>query len=56
MEMHKLLSSALESSSKNEGKLRALKVELVDSENLVAVLTQKVNIFSFVNRRKHPCN
>lgn len=43
MEMHKLLSSALESSTKNSEKCNVLKVKLVDSENLVAALTQKVN-------------
>lgn len=47
MEMHTLLSSALESSTKNSDKLNTLKVKLVDSENLVAVLTQKVNYFFF---------
>lgn len=43
MEMHTLLSSALESSAKNSEKFNNLKVKLVDSENLVAALTQKVN-------------
>lgn len=42
MEMHTLLSSALESSSKNTEKLNSLKSKLLDSENLIATLTQKV--------------
>jgi len=42
MEMHTLLSSALDSSTKSTDKLNALKVKFVDSENLVAALTQKV--------------
>lgn len=44
MEMHTLLSSALESSTKNADKLNTLKVKLVDSDNLVAALTQKVKL------------
>lgn len=40
--MHTLLSSALESSSKNTEKLNSLKSKLLDSENLIATLTQKV--------------
>jgi len=42
MEMHTLLSSALESSTKNKEQLNTLKVKLVDSENLIAALTKKV--------------
>jgi len=42
MEMHTLLSSALESSTKNKEQLHNLKVKLVDSENLIAALTKKV--------------
>ncbi|XP_025198589.1 abnormal long morphology protein 1-like [Melanaphis sacchari] len=41
MEMHTLLSSALESSTRNKEQLNALKVKLADSENLIAALTQK---------------
>ncbi|KAE9542886.1 hypothetical protein AGLY_002797 [Aphis glycines] len=41
MEMHTLLSSALESSTKNKEQLNTLKVKLVDSENLITALTQK---------------
>ncbi|VVC25373.1 Hypothetical protein CINCED_3A004528 [Cinara cedri] len=41
MEMHALLSSALESSSKNNEKYSALKEKLVDSQNLVTALTKK---------------
>lgn len=47
MEMHTLLSSALESSTKSTDKLNTLKVKLVNSENLVAVLTQKVKLYFF---------
>lgn len=42
MEMHTLLSSALESNTKTTEKFNVLKIKLVDSENLVAALTQKV--------------
>jgi len=42
MEMHTLLSSALESSTKSKEQLNTLKVKLVDSENLITALTQKV--------------
>lgn len=42
MEMHTLLSSALESSAKNTEKFNILRVKLVDSENLITALTQKV--------------
>ncbi|XP_022172396.1 putative leucine-rich repeat-containing protein DDB_G0290503 [Myzus persicae] len=41
MEMHTLLSSALESSTKNKEQLNTLKAKLVDSENLIAALTKK---------------
>lgn len=44
MEMHTLLSSSLESNSKNTEKLNLVKVKLADSENIVAALTQKVNV------------
>lgn len=43
MEMHTLLSSTLESNAKNTEKLNTLKTKLIDSENLVAALTQKVH-------------
>lgn len=46
MEMHTLLSSAMESSAKSTEKLNNLKIKLIDSENLVTTLTQKVN-FNF---------
>lgn len=57
MEMHKLLSSALESSAKNSEKFNVLKVKLVDSENLVAALTQKVNspFIHFVTKNQTFC-
>lgn len=42
MEMHTLLSSALECSAKNTEKFNLLKVKYSDSENLIAALTQKV--------------
>jgi predicted PurR-regulated permease PerM len=50
MEMHTLLSSALENSSKNTEKLNSLKSKLFDSENLIITLTQKVkkNLFKFL--------
>lgn len=49
MELHALLSSALESSSKSTEKINSLKSKLVDSENLIATLTQKViKIYLFV--------
>lgn len=41
MEMHTLLSSALESSTKNKEQLNTLKAKLVDSENMIAALKQK---------------
>ncbi|XP_060862835.1 putative leucine-rich repeat-containing protein DDB_G0290503 [Metopolophium dirhodum] len=41
MEMHTLLSSALESSTQKKEQLNTLKVKLVDSENLIAALTKK---------------
>ncbi|XP_050422209.1 interaptin-like [Adelges cooleyi] len=41
MEMHSLLSSALESSTKNNENLHAVKAKLVESENLITALTQK---------------
>lgn len=44
LEMHTLLSSALESSAKNSEKLNSMKMKLVESENLVAALTQKVRL------------
>lgn len=45
MEMHALLSSALESSSKNNDKYNTLKEKLVGSQNLVTTLTKKVVVF-----------
>lgn len=42
MEMHTLLSSALESNTKNKERINTLKEKLVDSENLIAALTKKV--------------
>jgi len=47
MEMHTLLSSTLETNAKNTEKLNIFKVKLVDSENLVSALTQKVKYFLF---------
>lgn len=44
MEMHSLLSSALESNTKNTEKINILKVKLADSENLNTALTQSVNL------------
>ncbi|XP_001948151.2 spindle pole body component 110 isoform X2 [Acyrthosiphon pisum] len=41
MEMHTLLSSALESSTQKKEQINTLKVKLVDSENLIAALTKK---------------
>lgn len=50
MEMHALLSSALESSSKNNDKYNTLKEKLVDSQNLVSALTKKVvDFFIFLH-------
>lgn len=54
MEMHTLLSSALESSTKNKEQLNTLKVKLVDSENLIAALTKKVKLqFIYTNKFKY---
>lgn len=52
MEMHTLLSSALESSTKNKEQLNTLKAKLVDSENLIAALTKKVKS-RFINSNKY---
>lgn len=43
MEMHALLSSALDSSAKSKDKLNMLNCKLTESENFVSALTQKVN-------------
>jgi len=51
MEMHTLLSSALESSTQKKEQLNTLKVKLVDSENLIAALTKKVKL-KFIHRNK----
>jgi len=54
MEMHTLLSSALESSTQKKEQLNTLKVKLVDSENLIAALTKKVKLqFIYTNKLKY---